>query len=62
MSRFSFSNESGYLVYEVPAGFDCSDGQDQAKINEICTYPLVAHVTYITTDYLRQPLGSCAGG
>lgn len=37
VSRFDFSSDTGYHVYEVPAGFDVDDGQDQTQIDRVET-------------------------
>lgn len=44
VSRFSFSNESGYHVHEVPDDFEVEDGQDEAAIRAASSFPCVACV------------------
>jgi len=50
VNRFSFSNESGYHVYEVPHGFDVDDGSDAAAISAVEAFPRVACVSTRQAD------------
>ena len=40
------SNVGGYHVHEVPAGWDCEDGQDEKMIAEVSAMPRVASFVY----------------
>jgi hypothetical protein len=40
----------GYIVHEVPAGFDVDDGQDKAQIAAVEAHPRVAIVLITDND------------
>ncbi|MFN4287554.1 MAG: hypothetical protein ACK4E3_03555 [Brevundimonas sp.] len=45
--RFSFGNEAGYHVYEVPADYNVDDGQSEREIARLETEgTLVGRVSY----------------
>ena len=37
------STAGGYAVYEVPADFDVSDGQNEEEIAAACSHPLIGY-------------------
>ena len=39
-----FNGDQGYIVYEAPAGFDVTDGQDQAEIDRVAALGEAARI------------------
>lgn len=39
--RIENTTEGGFLVYQAPEGFCCTDGQDQEQIDAVSAMPLI---------------------